>query len=236
MTEKLIDKRRVQMIKENISQINQKIAAAANSVMRNPTEISLMAVTKTVEPEFVNVAINEGINLLGENRAQELLSKYDAYILKNESIHFIGHLQRNKVKSIINKVGMIESVDSVELAREIDKQSKKHNLIMPVLIEVNIGLQESKNGVLPENLEQLLYDVSQFENISVQGLMAIPPMENVDKYFKNMQRLYIDIKDKKIDNININHLSIGMSSDYESAIKYGATIVRIGSAIFGNRI
>lgn len=235
MMENQFDSQRVEQIRANVTRIKANIAQAAQKAERSPQDIQLMAVTKTVPPEYVNVAIQEGVTLLGENRAQELMEKYDAYQLKADHIHFIGHLQRNKVKYIIDKVSMIHSVDSLELAKEIDKQAKKHQLIMPVLVEVNIGRQETKSGVDPNLLEPLLDELSSLGNISVQGLMAIPPAQESEKYFAKMQRLYIDIKAQNRDNIFMNFLSMGMSADYMLAIQYGANIVRVGSAMFGAR-
>jgi len=167
------------------------------------------------------------------------LEKYDRYNKEGVSIHFIGHLQTNKVRQIIDKVDMIHSVGSLHLAQEIHRQAEKIGKVMPVLVEVNIGEEDSKSGIAPQQLMQLLEEMSKLSHISVQGLMAIPPIceketEN-DQYFCKMEQLFIDIKQKKLDNVNMNILSMGMSRDYQRAIQFGANVVRLGSAIFGSR-
>ena len=196
--------------------------------------IQIMAVTKTVEPEIINVAIDNGINLLGENRVQEFLSKKDMYD-KNASVHFIGHLQTNKVKYIIKDVSMIESVDSVKLANEIDKHARRNNLTMDILIEVNVGNEASKSGVEFNEVTSLLDEISSLKNIKVKGLMAIPPVNAPESLYEKMQKLFIDLKSKKSENIDMTFLSMGMSNDYPLAIKYGSNIVRIGTGLFGKR-
>ncbi len=219
---------------ERLSEIRQNIAEAAAEAGRSTDAVRLMAVTKTVPPEIVNVAIGAGVDLLGENRVQEYLSKKDFYTPPYE-LHFIGHLQTNKVRQIVGKVDMIESVDSVKLANEINRVSAKQDIVTKVLLEVNIGCQESKTGVLPEGLPELLKTAAALPNIKVEGLMAIPPQENVLYYFAKMQQLFIDISEKKVDNVDMHTLSMGMSHDYKQAVKYGATQVRIGTALFGGR-
>lgn len=227
-------------IKHNYETIVQNIASAAIKSGRKPEDITFLAATKTVDPEFINYAVSLGLKFIGENKVQELLSKYDNYDLDNCDLHFIGHLQTNKVRQIVGKVKMIQSVDSIKLATEISKQSVKNNLVTDILVEVNIGREENKSGVLPENLEELLNQISVLEGVSVNGLMAIPPIcENEQKicgYFQNMRNLFIDISDKKIDNIKMGILSMGMSGDYQEAILEGANLVRIGSSLFGERI
>ena len=226
-------------IKENYEQIVARIAEAAIKSGRTPEDITFLAATKTVDPEFINYAISLGLKFIGENKVQELLSKYDAYDLQNSTLHFIGHLQTNKVRQIVGKVKMIQSVDSYKLANEISKQSIKNNLVTDILVEVNIGNEENKSGVKPEELESLLREISGLEGISVKGLMAIPPIcENEQKirgYFANMRNLFLDISEKKIDNIRREILSMGMSGDYYEAILEGANLVRIGSSLFGAR-
>ena len=233
MTERLFD------IKDNAKALHENINCVAEQYGRKPSDIRLMAVTKTNSVEKVNAAIAAGITLLGENRAQELLQKYDNYHKDNCEIHFIGHLQSNKVKAIINKVNMIETVDRLSLAKEIDRCAKAAGLVMPVLIEVNIGEEASKSGVKPAQLSLLLEQMSQFKNLTVKGLMAIPPnvADNVVKegYFAQMYRHFIDIKAKKIDNVSMDVLSMGMSQDFPLAIKHGSNIVRIGRGLFGER-
>ncbi|MGI5959170.1 MAG: YggS family pyridoxal phosphate-dependent enzyme [Massiliimalia sp.] len=224
-----------QAVLEHIKTIQENVQKAADCSGRKREEISIMAVTKTVEPEYVNLAIEQGITLLGENRVQEFLGKRQEYHLTQAQVHFIGHLQTNKVKSIVDKVSMIESVSSLKLAQEIDRCAQKCNLVMPVLLEVNIGNEETKTGFSPEELWEILPQMSEISNISVQGLMCIPPKEDTEKFFEKMNQLFIDIKGKNIDNIHMTHLSMGMSADYSLAIAYGATIVRLGTALFGRR-
>ena len=227
-------------IKYNYETIVNNIAEAAVKSGRKPEDITFLAATKTVDPEFINYAISLGLKYIGENEVQELLSKYDSYDLDNANLHFIGHLQTNKVRQIVGKVKMIQSVDSIKLASEISKQSIKNNLNTDILVEVNIGREENKSGVMPEGLEELLCQIASLDGISVKGLMAIPPIcENKQKirgYFQNMRNLFLDISDKKIDNIRMSILSMGMSGDYQEAILEGANLVRIGSSLFGERI
>ncbi len=234
MTERLLSD-----IEYNYKTICENIAEAAIKSGRNPGDVTFLAATKTVEAEFINYAISLGLDHIGENRVQELLSKYESYNLADTKLHMIGHLQTNKVRQIVGKVDMIESVDSIRLAKEISDQSAKRELVTDVLVEVNIGAEESKSGVSPDELEELLFQIAPLEGIKVKGLMTIPPIcENKQKicgYFENMHNLFIDISGKKIDNISMNVLSMGMSDDYREAILEGATMVRIGSALFGAR-
>lgn len=227
-------------IKNNYETIVRNISDAAIASGRRPEDITFLAATKTVDPEFINYAISLGLKFIGENKVQELLSKYESYDLQNSQLHFIGHLQTNKVRQIVGKVSMIQSVDSIRLAQEISRQSAKQGITTDILIEVNVGREENKSGVLPENLEELLCQIALFENISVKGLMAIPPIcENEQKirgYFQIMRNMFLDISTKKIDNIKMDTLSMGMSGDYREAILEGANLVRIGSSLFGARI
>lgn len=236
MTENLLSNG---FVTENVKRLTENVHKAAVAANRNPDEVQLMAVTKTVDPVYVNEAIAAGIRLLGENRAQELLAKYDAYDKENCQIHFIGHLQSNKVKQIIDKVSMIESVNSLKLAQEINSQAAKHGIVMDTLIEINIGEEESKSGILIADLPQLCEEIVKMENIRLRGFMAIPPFDcddyQTEKYFSQMYQLFVDMKNKKIDNICMDYLSMGMSHDYELAIKHGANIVRVGTAMFGKR-
>lgn len=226
-------------IADRVKLLREQIAAAAASSGRSLEEITLMAVTKTVSPERVNESIAAGITLLGENRAQELAEKYDAYDTQHAAIHFIGHLQTNKVKTVIDRVSMIESVDRLSLAAEINRLAGLRNRKMPILIEVNIAAEESKSGVLPEKLPSLLEEISQLPHLSVEGLLAIPPKVGSDfqkeKYFEQMYQHFIDIRSKNMDNITMNTLSMGMSEDFPLAIRQGSTIVRIGRGLFGER-
>lgn len=219
-------------IDDNLKEITYNIENAKQRSNRTD-EVRLMAVTKTVPFEAVNYAISKGIDLLGENRVQEYLSKADCYT-KGTETHFIGHLQTNKVKYIADKVDLIQSVDSLRLAAEIDKACKKLEKIMPVLIEVNCG-EDSKNGTSFDNVENLVIEMSKLPNIAVKGLMTIPPVEQSEYFFAKMQEKYIDIKSKNIDNIDMLYLSMGMSGDYTTAIEYGANIIRIGTKLFGAR-
>ena len=226
-------------VEYNYRQINERIAEAAEKSGRKREDITFLAATKTVDAAAINHAISLGLDHIGENRVQELLSKYEEYDLEHCSLQFIGHLQSNKVRQIVEKVDLIQSVDSVKLAREISAQSVKRNLVSNILVEVNIGREENKSGVFEENLEELLCEIAQMDGISVQGLMTIPPIcdnkHKISNYFNKMHRLFIDISQKKLDNINMHILSMGMSDDYYEAILEGATMVRIGSALFGAR-
>ena len=226
-------------VEYNYKLINERIAEAAQKVGKSREDITFLAATKTVEPEVINHAISLGLDHIGENKVQELLSKYDSYNLENCSLQFIGHLQTNKVRQIVDKVDLIQSVDSVKLANEIAKQSLKLNKTTDILVEVNIGREANKSGVYPENLEELLCEISKIEGISVKGLMTIPPIcdnkHKISKYFNNMHNIFIDISQKKLDNISMTILSMGMSADYYEAILEGANMVRIGSSLFGAR-
>ncbi len=234
MTEKISK----QNVLDNLKIIREKIAAAAEKCGRSASDIRLMAVTKTVDPSLVNVAVQNGVTLLGENRVQEFLDKRDSYQSGCE-IQFIGHLQTNKVKYIIDKVSMIQSVDSLKLANEISKNAVKNNLVMDILVEVNVGEEASKSGISPDNAIELVEEISKLEGIRVRGLMSIPPIceekEQSMHYFSIVKQIFVDIRAKNIDNVYMDYLSMGMSQDYEVAIEMGANIVRIGSALFGQR-
>ncbi len=226
-------------VEYNYKLINEKIAEAAQRVGKSREDITFLAATKTVEPDVINHAISLGLDHIGENRVQELLSKYEAYDLEKCSLQFIGHLQSNKVRQIVDKVDLIQSVDSLKLAKEIAVQSLKHNKTTDILVEVNIGREENKSGVYEENLEELLCQIAQIEGISVKGLMTIPPIcdnkHKISNYFNKMHKLFLDISQKKLDNIDMTILSMGMSADYCEAILEGANMVRVGSALFGAR-
>lgn len=219
--------------------ISDNIQEACMSCGRNPADVRFMAVTKTVDAARVNEAIDAGITLLGENKAQELCAKYEDYHKSGVEIHFIGHLQTNKVRQIIDKVTMVQSLDSVSLAEELQRQCEKHQKQLDCLVEVNIGEEQTKSGILPELLPHFLEKMTDFDRIHVRGMMAIPPIcEDIvqkEHYFSSMHQLFIDIGEKKIDNINMDFLSMGMSDDYPTAIKHGSNLVRIGSALFGRR-
>ncbi len=230
----------LQDVERNYFEITENIARAAEKSGRKYEDILFLAATKTVEPRIINHAVSLGLKYIGENKVQELLSKYDEYDLNNCDLQFIGHLQTNKVRQIIDKVSMIQSVDSVKLAGEISKQSVKNSLVSDILIEVNIGREENKSGVLTEELEELLGRISEMPAIKVRGLMSVPPIcekkTDVCKFFDKMHELFIDISAKKMDNIYMDYLSMGMSDDYEEAVLSGANMVRIGSRLFGRRI
>ncbi|MBO5274848.1 MAG: YggS family pyridoxal phosphate-dependent enzyme [Clostridia bacterium] len=203
-------------------------------------QVTLLAATKTVPPEVINYAIDSlGITDIGENRVQELLDKYDALHLDNARLHFIGSLQTNKVKYIVDKVCMIHSVDSEKLALEIDRQARKHDIIMDVLIEVNIGREENKGGVMPEDVETLADKINELDGLRLCGMMTIAPKcgekSEYFKYFDKTYQIFIDILQKKLHNINIPVLSMGMSDSYEEAIACGSNMIRVGSSIFGAR-
>lgn len=203
------------------------------------TNTELIAVTKTRAVDEINFAIACGVKHIGENRVQELLEKYDHIDKNNVSIHLIGRLQSNKVKYIIDKVDLIHSVDSLKLAGEISKRARSIGKIQNILIEVNIGNEESKGGVNPSELLEFISAVAKFDNIRICGLMCIPPRIEAGgsnlKYFLNLKQLSVDINDKKIDNVSMDILSMGMSDDYEEAIKAGSSFIRVGRGIFGIR-
>ena len=221
-------------ISENLKRIRFNIEEARAKYRKQDDVIRLMAVTKTVPYQRVNLAVSEGVTLLGENRVQEYLEKKDFYD-KNAEVHFIGHLQSNKVKYIIDSVTMIHSVDSTKLASEIDKQAAKAGVVMNVLLEVNIGGEDTKSGVSPDRLRELVYETGDLKNIRVKGLMTIPPPGESEESFYKMNRLFSDLKSERFENADMEILSMGMSADYALAVKYGSNIVRIGSGIFGAR-
>lgn len=236
MKEKSSDK--LSAVADNIKRINENIAEAMTKAGRTDT-VRLMGVTKTVDPEIVSFSVSQGVTLLGENRVQEFLEKRDRYEGDPE-IHFIGGLQTNKVKYIIDKVSMIHSADSAHLIEEIDRRAGKAGLKMDVLIEVNIGGEESKSGIVPEALDELAYRTAELPNVRLRGLMAIPPVDvdgSSERYFAAMHRLFADLKDKTSGDgrFLIDTLSMGMSGDYATAIMHGSTIVRIGSVLYGYR-
>ena len=225
-------------IQENIQSVRQRIAAAAQAAGRRPEEILLVGASKMNDAAACRAAIAAGIDALGENRVQELLEKYGQGAYEGAPLHFIGHLQRNKVRQIIGKVDLIHSVSSLELLAEIDRQAEKHGIRQPVLLEVNIGEEESKSGFLPGDLFDAAAAARNFAHVFVQGLMAIPPVQQEEHgnlpYFQQVSALYIDI-DRKLYHNEFKYLSMGMSDDFQDAIAAGANMVRVGSAIFGAR-
>ncbi len=239
MEKSYLDKRKAD-IEYNLDVINEKIAESAIKSGKSPSDIQLMAVTKTVDPIFINYALDYGVKMIGENRVQEMLRKKPDLHLDGVEKHLIGHLQTNKAGQIVGEVDMIQSVDSLKIAKEIAKQSAKKGIITDVLLEINIGNEDSKTGFSISEFMDNLYAISEIPEICVKGLMTIPPIcENntiLCEFFENIYNIYVDIKAKKLDNINMNILSMGMSGDYEQAILCGSNLVRIGSSIFGPRI
>lgn len=225
-------------IKENIDEVRKKIENSAKKVGRNPDDILLLAVSKTIDVPKIKEAVACGLNSLGENRVQEIMEKYEP-MGDGINWHLIGHLQTNKVKYIIDKVCLIHSVESIKLATEIDKKAEKSGVIMDILVEVNMAGEESKFGIAPSECESFIRELSKFKNIRVKGLMTVAPFtENPEDnriYFRKLKEMLVDINSKNIDNINMCELSMGMTGDYEVAIEEGATIVRVGTGIFGER-
>lgn len=227
-------------IQENVKYIRNRINEAAVRSGRGENDVRFMAVTKTVEPVYINHAIDCGIDLIGENKVQEFLAKKDELKLQNVEKHLIGHLQSNKVRKIITQVELIQSVDSISLAREIERQAEKNNMTASILVEINVGDEKSKTGLDKSLLEETVMEIAEMKHIFIKGLMTIPPIcENnaeLRKFFNEMYKLFIDIGAKNIDNVSMDILSMGMSGDYEEAILCGSNLVRVGSAIFGPRI
>ena len=222
----------------NFAEITENIARAAAVSGRKAEDIILLAATKTVSAERINYAIEKGISYIGENRVQEMLSK-DDHISPSAHRHFIGHLQTNKVKDVVPRVEMIESVDSVRLASKISDEAVKCGKVMDILLEINIGAEESKSGFTPESVFEAIDEIKSFPGVSVRGIMSIPPVctdrEKQRAYFTRLYDIFVDISQKKLDNSNRLYLSMGMSSDYDLAIECGANVVRIGTSLFGER-
>ncbi len=225
-------------IKENIENINAKIEAACQRSGRKREDVLFLVVSKTIDVPRIKEAVACGMTSLGENKVQEIMDKYEPM---GEGIkwHLIGHLQTNKVKYIIDKVELIHSVESIKLAEEISKRAVAKGVTANILLEVNVAGEESKFGIKPEECEQMVREISVMPNIVIKGLMTVAPaVENEEenrKYFRQMKQLLVDINSKKIDNVNMTELSMGMTGDYEVAIEEGATIVRIGTGVFGAR-
>lgn len=227
----------MQNIKQNLNIINQNIKNCAEKIGKSEKDILLLGVTKNFDADKINTLKNLGVADFGENKAQELLNKYSK--INDCNWHFIGHLQSNKVKQIIDKVCLIHSVDSLNIAKEIDKRAKEINKIMPILIQINIANEPTKSGILYEQAEDFAKNLLNFSNISLKGLMCIAPF--VEKphlnrdFFKKMKNLFVDINEKNKHNICMEYLSMGMTNDYCVAIEEGANIIRIGTGIFGKR-
>lgn len=224
---------------ENYRIVLENVRKACVRANRDPNEVTLIAVSKTKPVSMIEELLPEGVLDFGENKPQELRDKY-ALLPQHLRWHMIGHLQRNKIKYIIDKVCMIHSVDSLRLAEAIQAEAQKHNIVMPVLVEVNAAQEESKFGISLEETADFIEKIAVFPNIKVSGLMTIAPfVENPEDnriHFRNLYNLFIDIKARNLDNVNMCNLSMGMTNDYEVAIEEGATMVRVGTGIFGERV
>ena len=226
------------MLRENFRQVEENIRRACGRAGRDPGDVTLIAVSKTKPVELLREAYDLGTRVFGENKVQEIVEKYEA-LPKDIHWHMIGHLQRNKVKYIIDKVDLIHSVDSVRLAETIEKEAAKHDLTANILLEVNVAEEESKFGLKVDEVEQVVDEIAKFSHIKVCGLMTIAPfVENPEEnrpYFRRLRNLSVDIGGKNVDNVTISILSMGMTNDYEVAIEEGATMVRVGTGLFGAR-
>ena len=226
------------MVTENLKEVEERICAACEKSGRDRSEVTLIAVSKTKPVSMIEEAYSSGIRQFGENKPQELRDKYEE-LPKDIHWHMIGHLQRNKVKYVVGHAALIHSVDSIRLAQAIDQEAEKKGIIMPVLVEVNVAEEESKFGVTVADCEEFICSIAKLEHISVQGLMTIAPfVENAEdnrKYFAKLRELSVDIEAKNIDNVSMCNLSMGMTGDYQVAIEECATMVRVGTGIFGHR-
>lgn len=227
-------------ITESVARVKANIAAAAEKAGRRPEDIYLVAASKMNDSGRVREAIAAGIRICGENRVQEMVEKQAQGAYEGAELHFIGHLQKNKVKQVVGLASLIQSADSLELIRVIDKTALSRGVVQDILLEVNIGAEASKSGFSPEELPSALDSIARLDAVRVRGLMTIPPIcssrQEIEPYFVQMKQLFIDICGKKYDNIRMDFLSMGMSADYETAIACGANMVRVGSAIFGKRL
>lgn len=226
------------MIQENIKLVEENIKKACEKVGRDVNEVTLIAVSKTKPYTAIEEALPTGVKDYGENKVQELCDKYEI-LPKDIKWHMIGHLQRNKVKYLVGKASLIHSVDSIRLAEQIEKEYAKADEIANILIEVNMAQEESKFGITSEETEQLVREIAKFPHIRIKGLMTIAPYTNNPEsnrvYFRNMKKLSVDIENKNIDNVSMSVLSMGMTGDYQVAVEEGATLVRVGTGIFGER-
>lgn len=226
------------MLLDNLKDVEERIQAACDRSGRKREDVLLVAVSKTKPVEMIEEVMTAGIVDFGENKPQELRDKYEV-LPKNLRFHMIGHLQTNKIKYVIDRVVLIHSIDSIHLAEAVNAEAKKHNRIMPVLVEVNVAQEESKSGFLVEKTENAIREIAKLSNIRVEGLMTIAPfVENAEEnrqYFVKLRKLSVDIAAKNIDNVTMHHLSMGMTGDYGVAIEEGATMVRVGTGIFGER-
>jgi len=226
-------------IAENVARIRAEMERAAIACGRDPKEIKLCAATKMNGADAVREAIRAGVDCCGENRVQELTAKLAENAYEGAPVHFIGHLQTNKVKQVVGKVDLIQSVDSERLLAAIDKEAAKQAIIQDILLEVNVGNEESKSGFAPEDIPILMEEIGKYANIRIKGLMAIPPISQKDgdniKFFTKIYNISVDIMAKKYDNVMVECMSMGMSGDYLDAIRCGSTMIRVGTAIFGPR-
>ena len=227
-------------LEENIARVKANMARAAAEAGRDPGEVTLVAATKIQTSDTIRAAIAAGITVCGENRVQELTAHLDDYAYDGARVHFIGHLQTNKVRFVVGRVDLIESVDSLRLLEAVERQAEKLNLVQDILLEVNIGREESKGGCLPEDLPALARQAMVLPHVRLRGLMFIPPAAAAPganrSFFAETRQLYVDIRRQIGDNnTDIDCLSMGMSGDYEDAIREGATLVRVGTALFGPR-
>lgn len=227
-------------IAESTAAVLKNIESAALAAGRDPKEILLVAASKMNDAARVQQAIKAGVPICGENRVQEMLEKNSQGAYEGAKLHFIGHLQKNKVKNVVGLAELIHSVDSLPLISAINKEAEKKSIVQDILLEVNIGNEESKSGFSPEEIPGILAEISGFSAVRVRGLMAIPPICEIPSenrpYFERMKQLFVDNREKKYDNVYMDFLSMGMSGDYQEAIACGANMVRVGSAIFGARI
>ena len=226
------------MLSDNLQKVRFNIITSCEAVGRNPDEVTLIAVSKTKPVEILQEAYDAGARIFGENKVQEILDKYDQ-LPSDIQWHMIGHLQRNKVKYIIDKVAMIHSVDSLRLAETIEQEAAKKDIVMPVLLEVNVAEEESKFGLKLEEVLPLVEEINHFSHVQIMGLMTIAPFtlnpEDNRKVFRALKKLSVDISEKNINNVNMSVLSMGMTGDYEVAVQEGSTMVRVGTGIFGER-
>lgn len=226
------------MVKENLAEVQSRIEAACRRSGRKPEEVTLIAVSKTKPASLITEAYETGIRNFGENKVQELCQKHQS-LPEDIRWHMIGHLQRNKVKQIIGKTVLIHSVDSLRLAKQIEEEAEKTGITVDILLEVNAAEEESKFGFKVEETEDAIYEIAKLPHICIKGLMTIAPfVENSEEnrpVFKKLNQLYVDMQRKNIDNVNMIVLSMGMTGDFETAIEEGATMVRVGTGIFGTR-
>ncbi len=225
-------------IKDNVDRVKYDVFEICSKLGRNPEDIQIMGVSKTKTVDEIEQAIKSGITLFGENKVQELLQKTEIFKKYNLPCHLIGNLQTNKVKYLPPLTNYIQSVDSIKLAKEIDKQYQKNNAVANILVEVNVGDEKSKGGIDISKTFEIIHEISEYKGLSVKGLMCIPPICEGDKvrhYFAQMYKLFIDIQSKNVDNVNMDILSMGMSSDYRYALMEGSNLIRVGQGIFGQR-